>query len=291
MRLRAAVFAGILILSLCAGCGQETDAVLVQEESAAQSQEADAVQSQEVVEAQEKEENAAPDQEENLTSEQEADVEQEQTSGGSLDEKKKEQLKEKKLEIPENGRRLTEEELAEYTEWIQDISNYGFLLSDWADPAQIELYQVFYNGAGVAREGTDGEKQAYCDRYHQPEIYTDFLSMDKADVDAVLLEKVGLTYDELMAQGSRGMEEDYFAETNSFCLERGDTNYVQYECKDGVVNEDGTLVTLDCGGSYAKLSVTEGHRRFLSNHITDDWYRNWEGFVEHHEEEDWMPDD
>lgn len=283
MQLRAAVFAGILILSLCAGCGQETDAVLVREESAAQSQEAD--------EAQEKEENAAPDQEENLTSEQEEDVEQEQTSGGLLDEEKKEQLKEKKLEIPENGRRLTEEELAEYTEWIQDISNYGFLLSDWADPAQIELYQVFYNGAGVAREGTDGEKQAYCDRYHQPEIYTDFLSMDKADVDAVLLEKVGLTYDELMAQGSRGMTEDYFAETNSFCLEHGDTNYVPFVCKDGVLNEDGTLVTLYCGGNYwmsaleVKLSVTEGHRRFLSNHIAEGKDRDLEGFIENHEEE------
>lgn len=255
MRVRAAAFAGILILCLCAGCGQETDAVRVQEESVAQSLEAGAVQSQESDVAQGQEENVRQDKEDMLF--------------GATREKA-DAAEEKGLEIPENGRRLTEEELAEYTEWVQDISNYGFLLSDWANPAQINLYQVFYNGAGVARQGTEEEKQAFCDCYNQPEIYTDFLSMDKANVDAVLLEKVGLTYDELMAQGSEGMVEDYYAETNSFCLERGDTNYISFVCTDGVANEDGTLVTLRYHGDCeVNVSVEEGHRRFLSNHFVE----------------------
>lgn len=190
----------------------------------------------------------------------------------------------KELDIPENGRRLTEEELEEYTEWIQDISSYGFLLSDWEDPAQINLYQVFYNGAGVAREGTEEEKQAYMERNDQPEIYTDFIAMDQAEVDEVLLEKVGLTYDQLVEKGSRGMEDAHYTETDSFCLERGDTNYIPFGCVDGTVDADGTTVTLYCEGDdwvrlcEVKVETTSGHRRFLSNHIAEgsmldaDWY-------------------
>lgn len=190
----------------------------------------------------------------------------------------------KELDIPEDGRRLTEEELEEYTEWIQDISNYGFLLSDWEDPAQINLYQVFYNGAGVAREGTEEEKRAYMERNDQPEIYTDFIAMDQAEVDAVLLEKVGLTYEQLVEKGSRGMEDAYYTETDSFCLERGDTNYIPFACTGGVAEESDGIVTLYCEGDdwvrlcEVKVETTSGHRRFLSNHIVEgsildaDWY-------------------
>lgn len=188
------------------------------------------------------------------------------------------------LDIPENGRRLTAEELAAYTEWIQDISNYGFLLSDWENPAQINLYEVFYNGAGVARGGTEEEKRAHMERNDQPEIYTDFIAMDKADVDAVLLEKVGLTYDELVVKGSRGMEDAYYAETDSFCLERGDTNYFPFVCKDGVINEEGTVVTLRFNGDdwvrtcEVKVNIATEPWHFLESHIVEgmvldsEWY-------------------
>lgn len=175
----------------------------------------------------------------------------------------------------ESDRSLTEEELEEYTEWIQDSANYGFLLSDWDDPTQIDLYEVFYTGAGIAREGTEEEKQAFMERYDQSEINLDFYAIDKADVNALLLEKVGLTYDELVAMGSEGMEEAYYAETDSFCTEYGDTNYCEFVCTDGEISEEGTIVTLYCDGDdwvsscEVTLSIAADHRMFLCNHITD----------------------
>lgn len=175
----------------------------------------------------------------------------------------------------ENDRSLTEEELAEYTEWIQESSNYGFLLSDWDDPTQIDLYEVFYTGAGIAREGTEEEEQAFMERYDQSEIYLDFYAIDKADVNALLLEKVGLTYDELVVMGSEGMEEAYYAETDSFCAEYGDTNYCEFVCTDGEISEEGTIVTLYCDGDdwvsscEVTLNVAADYRMFLCNHITD----------------------
>lgn len=165
------------------------------------------------------------------------------------------------------------------------------MLSDWEDPSQILLYQVFYNGAGVAREGTEEEKRAYMERNDQPEIYTDFFAMDKADVDAVLSEKVGFTYDELVEKGSRGMEDAYYAEADSFCLEHGDTNYTLFRCTDGTIDEDGTTVTLYCEGNNwvnlceVKVGLASGQRRFLSSHIVvgsileyyEEWYDGWYG--------------
>lgn len=271
------VFAGMLLLGLCFGCGQRDDAQQESEELAYQS------------DAEPASDSVATDSGGTLSGDAEGktDTAQEKLSHDG----EEGQSGKKELDVPENGRRLTAEELAEYTEWIQDLSNYGFLLSDWEDPSQILLYQVFYNGAGVAREGTEEEKRAYMERNDQPEIYTDFFAMDKADVDAVLSEKVGFTYDELVEKGSRGMEDAYYAEADSFCLEHGDTNYTLFRCTDGTIDEDGTTVTLYCEGNNwvnlceVKVGLASGQRRFLSGHIVEgsileyyeEWYDGWYG--------------
>lgn len=276
MRKRAAVLAGVLTLGLCAGCGQ-ADAVQEQESAGVQ---ADAETDREVAES------------ESVLSD-DADAAQE---SGSPSEAPSPSLDEGQADadaegVPKNGRRLTSEELAEYTAWVQDVSNYGFLLSDWENPTQINLYQVFYCGAGISREGTEEEKQAHMARWNQPEIYTDFWAMDKADVDALLTEKVGFTYDQLVAEGNQGMEENYYAETDSFCVEAGDTNYCQFLCTDGVMDEDGETVTLYCDGDdwvrtcEVRVNVEGERKTFLDNHIAEGAVRNTEEFVEVHEEE------
>lgn len=173
------------------------------------------------------------------------------------------------------GRKLTEAELQEYTEWIQDRSNYGFLLSDWQNPTQINLFEVFYSGAGISHEGTEEQKQAYLNRYGQEEIYTDFWVIDKADMDIFLLEKVGLTYDELLMKGNESLEGIYYPETDCFCLAAGDTNYCMFVCTDGVLNEEGTEVILQCEGDYwvskceAVVNIVGGTKAIVSNHIVE----------------------
>lgn len=302
MRKKLAVLAGVCVLGLCAGCGQRED-------GAAQ----DRGQEQEISEADvsEAENDGGGDQpgggvlsdEAGGMADEAGAAEKEADSGDahSADDGGQPGLEsgepspsvneEKGLEIPENGRRLTEAEMAEYTEWIQDFSNYGFLLSDWNSPEQIDLYQVFYSSAGVGRPGTEEEKQAHLARWNYAEIETDFGAIDKSAVDALLLEKVGFTYDELVAKGSEGMKDWYYEETDSFCSESGDTNYSWFACTDGVMNEDGTVVTLQFEGDdwvrtcEAKVSVESGHRRFLGNHIAEGWIRDTETFSETHTEE------
>ena len=173
------------------------------------------------------------------------------------------------------GRKLTEEELQEYTGWIQDVSNYGFLLSDWGNPTQINLLEVFYGGAGISHEGTEEQIQAYLNRYEEEGIYTDFWVIDKADMDIFLLEKVGLTYDELLMKGNESLEGIYYPETDCFCLQAGDTNYCMFTCTDGVLNEEGTEVTLQCEGDYwvskceTVVNIVGGTKAIVSNHIIE----------------------
>lgn len=274
MRKKSGVLAGILIIGLCAGCGQREYAAQEQEtvgvlDEAGGSDEAEAGDAEAVGEdvdahggndaADAVSGQTVPMQESGETA---PPAEEEEPDGTGLD-------------IPENGRRLTAEELEEYTEWVQDNSNYGFLLSDWENPTQIDLYQVFYSGAGVARQGTEEEKQAFLERHDQQEIYTDFIAIDKADVDALLVEKTGLTYDELVMKGSKGMEDWYYAETDSFCSESGDTNYCQFVCTDGVINEEGTMVTLQCDGDdwvrtcEVEVIIISEPWGIVGNHITE----------------------
>lgn len=173
------------------------------------------------------------------------------------------------------GRKLTEAELQEYTEWIRDKSNYGFLLSDWENPTQINLFEVFYGGAGISHEGTEEQIQAYLNRYEEEGIYTDFWVIDKADMDIFLLEKVGLTYDELLMKGNESLEGIYYPETDCFCLQAGDTNYCMFTCTDGVLNEEGTEVILQCEGDYwvskceVVVNIVGGTKAIVSNHIIE----------------------
>lgn len=184
------------------------------------------------------------------------------------------------------GRKLTEAELQEYTEWIQDVSNYGFLLSDWQEPTQINLFEVFYGGAGISHGGTEEQKQAYLNRYGEEEIYTDFWVIDKADMDIFLLEKVGCTYDELFMKGNKSLEGIYYPEADCFCLQAGDTNYCMFTCTDGVLNEEGTEVTLQCEGDYwvskceTVVNIAGGTKAIVRNHITEGSILDEEAFTE-----------
>ena len=179
------------------------------------------------------------------------------------------------LEVPAGGRRLTESELKEYTNWVQEKSNYGFLLSDWENPTQINLFEVFYSGAGISHAGTEEQIQAFLNRYGQEELYTDFLVMDKADVNAFLAEKVGLSYEELLAKGNTSIEGIFYPETDSFCLEAGDTNYCMFICTDGVLNAEGTIVTLYFEGDYwvskceTRVNIAGGTKSIIGNHIME----------------------
>jgi hypothetical protein len=176
---------------------------------------------------------------------------------------------------------LTEAECEEYTNWINEFSNYGFLFSNWTNPEEIDLWEVFYSGAGISEEATQEQIDSYLARTGQDELYTDFFVIPKSSMNTFLLEKVGLTYDELVAKGSAGMGDAYDPEMDCFEMQVGDTNYMQFTVESGERNGEGN-VSLHYRSAHmweeeiswiesgiVELVETENGRQFLSNQITE----------------------
>ena len=63
---------------------------------------------------------------------------------------------------PPKARKLTEAECGELLTFINDIGNYGFLLSVYEKPQDLDAEQVFFVGAGLElRIPSDEEREAY----------------------------------------------------------------------------------------------------------------------------------
>lgn len=137
-----------------------------------------------------------------------------------------------------DARSLTEEELQAFTDYINEGDNYGFLLSVYDTPADIDLNQVFYNGAGIAEKplGEDEAKE-YLAVTGQEEIYTDITRIEPEKMEAFLLEKTGLTYEEM----NHPLDWTYLSKYDIYCAEHGDTNYQAFNCVAGSTADEETF--------------------------------------------------
>lgn len=173
---------------------------------------------------------------------------------------------------------LSEEELDEYTQWIRGYGVYGFLLSDWSIPAEVNLWDVFYSGAGLSATPTEEQISSYLDLTGQEELYTEFFVIPKSDLDRLLSERLGKTYDELMAEGNEGMEDIYDPAHDCYGIQAGDTNYTEFTAEAGERLENGRIL-LHYRNSHkweeygwieaGELELLEDGRVLLSNHITE----------------------
>lgn len=193
---------------------------------------------------------------------------------------------------------LTAGELEEYTEWIQEYGNYGFLLSDWSNLTELNLWEVFYNGAGISESATKEQVDAYLEQTGQEELYTDFFVISMVKMNAFLEEKVGCFYREILERGNMTMEDAYVPATGCFSLEVGDTNYTPFRVESGERTEDGRILlhyrnehlwSEDVAWVEAGVvQIQEENRQFLCNHITEgyilDSYQDEENWGEDNEE-------
>ena len=179
----------------------------------------------------------------------------------------------------EDARELTTTELQEFTDWINEGDNggnYGFLLSDYRDPKDADLGEIFYSGAGVATEPlTDAERQEYLEVSGQAEIYTDCIKLTTEQINGVLTKKLGCTLDEM----SQKMPWFYLEQAKVWVTEHGDTNYVNFTCVSGRELSEG-VYELDCvpgdesyrpyvHSSHLTLQADAGDYRILSNVFDD----------------------
>ena len=95
-------------------------------------------------------------------------------------------------------RELTSEELRKFTQWINQVNNYGFLLSEYTQPQDVDLSQVFYIGAGIENTSlSEEEEAAYLKITGDEEIYTDCTRLTTVRINVVCEKKLGLTLDDM----------------------------------------------------------------------------------------------
>ena len=69
---------------------------------------------------------------------------------------------------------LTEQELTQWTDYVNSRENNAFLLSYYDEPKQIDLNELFYTGCGLDMEVlTEKEVQEYLEWAEMDEVYTD----------------------------------------------------------------------------------------------------------------------
>ena len=144
-----------------------------------------------------------------------------------------------------DARDLTTAELQKFTDWINEGDNggnYGFLLSDYRDPRDADLGEIFYSGAGMATEPlTAAERQEYLKISGREDIETDCVRLTTEQINCVLTKRLGCTLDEM----SQELPWFYLEKAKVWVTEHGDTNYVNFTCVSGRELSAG-VYELDC---------------------------------------------
>ncbi len=134
------------------------------------------------------------------------------------------------------ARNLSENEYKELESFINETGNYGFLLSVYDRPQDLDAEQVFYVGAGLdLLVPTEEEREAYLEETGEDEAVNLF-GMGRQQVSDYLQYKAGVSLDELTVQPDWVYLEDFDGYYQ--CRGDEDTNICTFEVTDAAVQGD-----------------------------------------------------
>ena len=134
------------------------------------------------------------------------------------------------------ARKLTDEECRELQNYINDTGSYGFLLSVYEKPQDLDAEQVFFTGAGLELiTPTAEEREAYREITGGAETVNLF-GISAQQATDYLQYKAGVSLDELTHKPDWIYLEDY--DTYYQCHGDEETNICEYEVTDAAVQGD-----------------------------------------------------
>lgn len=174
---------------------------------------------------------------------------------------------------PENAE-LSQEEKDFFTDFIQQSENYGFLLSDYDAPQDVNVREVLYGGAGFGQWIPQEDIPLYLEAVGDEGLYTDCVKMTRQDIETFLQGKLGLGLEDM----SSPLDMMYLEATDSYYNQAGDTNYAPFSCVEGT--RQGDTYTLrftpaadwltGFGDRETMLVKTQDGYRFVSNRTLAD---------------------
>ncbi len=163
----------------------------------------------------------------------------------------------------EGGREITAEEMQYFTEFIQKGNNYGFLMSAYNTPADVNLGEICFNGLGAASQHgiSEEERAAYKKTVEWGEIYTDFFRITTTELNEYLLETTGLSYEQM----NHPLGWTYLPEYDAYYSDHGDTNYTRFSCIGGYTLDEKFFVLRMTGNLELVLEKCGDTYQFRSN--------------------------
>ena len=138
--------------------------------------------------------------------------------------------------------------LAELEAYLNEESSYGFLLSSYEQPQEIDLNQVFYAGAGFEQKGiTEKERKLLLERMPVKEITIPVNKVREEDVEALLKQKTGLSHEEFLHPLGDLEEWAHIGRYNSWYTLNAETNRKQILCTDAWEQGDQVIVHYQLG--------------------------------------------
>lgn len=161
---------------------------------------------------------------------------------------------------------LLEDTLRQFGAYLSGNDNYGFLLSYYEDPRDVNLDALFYQGAGLEnRSGAPGAAEAAEALFGN--VPGDVIALSRDDLDGFLREKTGFGLSDM----GGSLSWTYDSHTDLYYQIVSDTNYTPVECTGGRMDEKGNYI-LDCtlpywGGRETQLTLrpTKDGFRFVRN--------------------------
>lgn len=167
---------------------------------------------------------------------------------------------------------LSEERLTEIEAMLNDEENNGFVsMNEYTCPEEVSLYDALYNGAGIgvgSWEWTDEEVQEYIADIGWEEMYIPVLRFARADVEALVQKKLGISIADL----TKDIDLSYSQKYDTYYHAHSDSQYQPVEVLSGwLEGGEGGLFIVDYkigwgdGKGRVVLKLTKDGYRFVSN--------------------------
>lgn len=188
---------------------------------------------------------------------------------GTVEPESPEELTQLQTTPSEAAVELSDGEKEFFTDFIQEYENYGFLLSYYEVPEDVNLSEVLYGGAGFGEPIPEEDVSLYLAAVQRESVETDCLKFTRQDIQEFLQRKLGIGLEDIRAP----FEWPYISETDAYYKESGDTNYARFFCVEGTRQGDTYTLRFSpeedwaywYGDCETVLVQTEEGYRFLSN--------------------------
>ena len=135
------------------------------------------------------------------------------------------------------------DELAALEDYLNERSSYGFLHSTYEEPADIDLNQVFYTGAGFKQEKLEKkEKELLFDRISIKDTNLPVVKVTEEQIDDLLTRKAGITYEESNRKLDTAGTWAHIGRYKAWYSVHSDSNQMYIKCSDAWTGGDKCIV-------------------------------------------------